>query len=327
MKILHVCPGFYPKVGGVEKYVYQLAREQVKMGHEVVVVCRSESGIDESQNIDGIQVFRIGCKQRRGIRVFDSMGKIVNKIREIDADIYHAHDWTQSLACMLAKKKFVTTVQGYGGLLESIPLINNVLRGFVENSQKIAVNHEFLLKKYPKATYIHAGISLKEYPFKKITNKKTILIVSRLSPERHVDIAIKGFIALANPNLKLIIAGDGPEMENLKAMCKSRSNITFLGFRTDIPKLITEATIVYGGPLTVIEALAVGRPALIVRDKDTGLISNLYTIRNPEEFVCTAKYFLGNLDRESKTARQIAEKEFDIKEVAKKYDKFYEEAK
>ena len=324
-RIVHICPYFYPKIGGVEKYVYQLAREQVRMGMDVTVICRNEGTKDITETIDGIKVHRVGCRQTRGIRVVESMGEIVKKLKATDAEIFHAHDWTQSLACVSAGKEFVTTVHGYGGTLERVPFFPNFIRQIVGKSKRIAVNHKFLLDKYKKATYIHAGISLQEYPFKKITNKETILIVSRLSPERHVDIAIKGFMLLKDDKLNLLIAGDGPKKERLMALCKGKKNIKFLGFRTDIPKLISEAAMVYGGPLTVIEALAIGRPGIIVQEKDTELISSSqYLIDTPREFAIKVRYFLKHLDEESKIARKIAEEEFDIKQVAVKYNKFYE---
>ena len=90
------------------------------------------------------------------------------------------------------------------------------------------------------------------------------LSVSRLVPNKRVDILIKAFNVL---NLPLIIIGDGPEKKSLKEMAKN--NIKFTGFIDDkaVKKLMEECrAFVYAGiedfGIAPVEAMAAGAPVI-----------------------------------------------------------------
>ena len=59
MKILQTPVRFYPHVGGVENYVYNLSRELVKMGHEMSVVCANEPKTKNYEVIEGVKIKRL----------------------------------------------------------------------------------------------------------------------------------------------------------------------------------------------------------------------------------------------------------------------------
>ena len=54
------------------------------------------------------------------------------------------------------------------------------------------------------------------------------------------------------------------------------------------------------------------------------MIPEKYVIHNPKEFAEKAKNFLKNIKTESIKAREIAEKEYDISRIAKRYIKLYQ---
>lgn len=49
---------FLPHMGGVEQYTYCLARELIRNGNEVTVVCTNTAGAKSYENLDGIDVYR-----------------------------------------------------------------------------------------------------------------------------------------------------------------------------------------------------------------------------------------------------------------------------
>lgn len=59
MKILQVCPRYYPSVGGVEYVVKSVAERLVKRGHDVTVLCGEPSlNTPREEWINGVHVFR-----------------------------------------------------------------------------------------------------------------------------------------------------------------------------------------------------------------------------------------------------------------------------
>ncbi|MGC4044993.1 MAG: glycosyltransferase [Armatimonas sp.] len=94
--------------------------------------------------------------------------------------------------------------------------------------------------------------------------KPTVLSIARLSPEKGIDVLLKAAQAL--PDIAFLIAGDGPERTALEA--SALPNVTFLGFRKDIPELLAQATLVAvpsrqeGLGLAAVEALAAGVPVI-----------------------------------------------------------------
>jgi glycosyltransferase involved in cell wall biosynthesis len=55
VRILHVAPGFHPRVGGEENLIRSWARKQALAGHEVTLAAPGEGGPTE---VDGVRVLR-----------------------------------------------------------------------------------------------------------------------------------------------------------------------------------------------------------------------------------------------------------------------------
>jgi glycosyltransferase involved in cell wall biosynthesis len=68
MKIVHVHRAFYPVIGGVANYTRSLARETVRLGHDVTVLTSALGAADRpaEEIIDGIKVKRLGYLFRVG---------------------------------------------------------------------------------------------------------------------------------------------------------------------------------------------------------------------------------------------------------------------
>lgn len=119
-----------------------------------------------------------------------------------------------------------------------------------------------------------------------------VLTVSHLSPLKGIDTFIEGFakVSSQNPALHAVIIGDGEERGRLEALIlklNQASRITMLGFRTDIPELLSAGdilclpslweglgTILLDGILagcTVIGTAVGGIPEIIM-DGETGLL-------------------------------------------------------
>ena len=96
-----------------------------------------------------------------------------------------------------------------------------------------------------------------------------VLCASRLMPYKNVDVVVEAFARL--PSSRLVVAGDGPLLEQLRAVAPA--NVTFLGSCADgqlrwlyanCAAVISAAYEPFG--LTPVEAAAFGRPAIALHD-------------------------------------------------------------
>lgn len=102
--------------------------------------------------------------------------------------------------------------------------------------------------------------------------RDVILTVGRLDPAKGFNTLFEAFprIVERHPNVLLILAGaDGSASATLRAAARAwPANVSFLGHRTDIPRLLTAADVFCfpsqreGSPGALIEALAVGCPII-----------------------------------------------------------------
>ena len=59
MRIVQTPARFYPFIGGVENYVYNLSKELARLGQEVQVICAREPEAQENESRDGIEIKRL----------------------------------------------------------------------------------------------------------------------------------------------------------------------------------------------------------------------------------------------------------------------------
>jgi glycosyltransferase involved in cell wall biosynthesis len=92
MKILFLCPNFYPHVGGIENHVLKLSLELINLGHRVTVVTKQyESSLDLEEMYQKIHIYRIPKLQATKKQKIWSWLKKNQKLA-INSDIIHAHD-------------------------------------------------------------------------------------------------------------------------------------------------------------------------------------------------------------------------------------------
>ncbi|MDN5566092.1 MAG: glycosyltransferase family 1 protein [Psychrobacter sp.] len=130
-----------------------------------------------------------------------------------------------------------------------------------------------------------------------------LVMVSRLSPEKDIDLVIKSFRTLQHTQLqralKLVIVGDGPDRARLEVSAKESSNdIIFAGTQTgrDLSQHYASAdAFVFASQVetfgnVVIEAMATGLPVYAFDDAAAGMLvtedtGRLATLGNKQEFI------------------------------------------
>jgi len=95
MKIVQVCPRYYPHIGGVEYVVKSVAERLAKLGHEVTLLA-GEPGITkpEEESISGVRVVRWPTWSPREAYHFpkkrDELEKLLKELAR-NADVVHVH--------------------------------------------------------------------------------------------------------------------------------------------------------------------------------------------------------------------------------------------
>ena len=115
---------------------------------------------------------------------------------------------------------------------------------------------------------------IKEFKIKnKITDKKLIIFSSRLYENKKIELLIKAVSEIKShlPNIYLVIIGDGPHAEHLKAMVRTLQldgHVRFMGKLYEenqlAPWFLASELFVYPGPigLSILHAFAYGLPVI-----------------------------------------------------------------
>jgi glycosyltransferase involved in cell wall biosynthesis len=311
MKIAHVCLSLGK--GGAEKLLVDNLPYYANQGYDVSVI-QFSSILEEPTYIDivknaGIKVYSLSKGSFRNVRL---IGDLVSLLKKTEFDIIHVHLFPclyfVPLAVKIAKLKPVliftehNTKNGRTGkkLFKIIePIVYNQYHKIIA----ISYNVEKMLKNWlpgliHKIMVINNGVDIDNYArakpytisyfkenFKLQEGSVKLFMTSRFSSPKDQETLIKSLVFLPE-NYFVFFAGDGDDMKKAIMLTKElelSERVHFLGFRTDIPRLLKSADINILSSLheglsgVVLESLASGKPFLgsdvpgindIVPDKD-----------------------------------------------------------
>jgi glycosyltransferase involved in cell wall biosynthesis len=140
MKILML---YKTKTGGVARYVYEVKKQLIKHGYDVIEITRNEE-----------------LNKRSFLLSF----KVLREIKKIKVDVIHTHDWSITYP-VLGYKNLVATFHG-------LPT-NPIAKLFQDYSifrlkEKAIVVSPKMKKAYPMSTLILEGVDLNEFRPKKL---------------------------------------------------------------------------------------------------------------------------------------------------------------
>lgn len=171
-----------------------------------------------------------------------------------------------------------------------------------------------------------------------------VLFVGRLAAQKAVDDLLSALDVLQHvrPDLRALIAGDGPLRERLEEHAASvglRASVKFLGHREDVPQLLAASDLLVlpslyeGLPNVVLEAMRFRKPVVataapgtteVVADGVTGL---LVPMRNPVELARAIRRVIeepGLAQRLGEAGRARAESEFRAATMIERFAELYE---
>lgn len=288
-------------LAGAEVLAADLAR---RIGHPAdqtapytfIFLCLDEIGeLGEQLIREGFQVTHLS--RRPGVDL--AIGnKIARQVRELDVDLFHAHQYTPFFYASLSR-----------GVRSTPPIL------FTEHGRhypdhrrpKRVIANKFLMRRGDRVTavahwikqalvdnegipadrieVIHNGIDPGKFNVDTTgevrravrleldiaPDQPTILQVARFHPVKDHATALQAFALVLSqvPGAVLLLAGDGDERQRLHTLCVElgiRDRVRFLGVRRDVPRLMAAAdafllsSLSEGISVTLLEAMGCGLP-------------------------------------------------------------------
>lgn len=360
--------------GGAEKSLVAIA-SKFKLIEPVFVHIYDGNYLAKNLTDNGIRVFSLGVK--RDYNFDEATAKLLPILKKEEPDIIHSTLFNSDIVARKVKSHYpVILINSFvnnsytkdrytnSSFINKIKLFlfqqydkfsASKVDLFISNSEAIKITNASALNiTYDKIAVIHRGREISQFqPISlqktqdlkeelKLTNETVLLNVGRLLERKgQMDllIAFKKVIA-TQPNLKLLIAGEGSFSESLKEFILNNgltSKVILLGIRNDINDLLQLADYFIfpswyeGLPGSLIEAMMAGTP-IVASDipenlecisYKTGLI---FETKNSEDLKDKIILALNNREdmlEKSKLAKLVAIEKFDINNIANLYEATY----
>ena len=371
MKIGLVCPYNIAKGGGVQEIVLATKAELARRGHSVKIITPQPR---ETEAVDLPDVIFIGTSTdfhspmhtTSQVSGSSNSAKIDAMLEAEQFDILHFHEpWVPMLSRqILLRSQSVNIATFHAKVPETLmsrtvvkvvtPYLKSVLSYLHELTAVSDSGAEYVASLTDEPiTIIPNGIDLAKYHVvhseKDLPNntEKTILYIGRLERRKGVKYLLQAYQLLAqdNPNVRLVIAGNGPDREKLELLAEDLRlpNVSFLGYISEELKLelLAEADLfcspaVFGESfgIVLLEALATG--TVSVAGNNSGYVGVMQgigalSIVNPQDTSEFARRLETLLYQ--KSIRKLWQnwasdyvKQFDYSEIVDRYEELYHEA-
>ncbi|RRS32184.1 MAG: hypothetical protein P794_02090 [Epsilonproteobacteria bacterium (ex Lamellibrachia satsuma)] len=160
--------------------------------------------------------------------------------------------------------------------------------------------------------------------------KITIVMIARFEYPKRQDLLIE--VAKKFQNIHFNFVGEGQKLDQLKE--NAPYNVTFLGALTEVEPVLKKSDIFVllsdseGMPLSVIEALACGKPMILsdISSMRVFIEENGLLVKNDTESIVKALEEIQNMDLQSmgRHSEKIFNKRFNLLNKQKEYLSFYE---
>ena len=362
MKILHLAT--HINIGGIGRYVTNLAKALKKKGHSVIVAS-SGGELETVLSGQGIKhiYLDIRTKSELSPKIIKSFFELNTFLKKEKIDLIHAHTRvTQVLAALLSFVQMVPYVTTCHGFFKK-RLGRRLFGCWGERSVAISkavknqLIHDFKVDE-KKIALIHTGIEMDRFlrdvsreeragSRRRWNLNESVVIgtIGRLSPVKGQGILIKAAEKIVRDfsDVKILLVGDGPDEVYLKRLSASLGldkNVIFASSVNDATEALPAIDIFVlpsikeGLGLSLIEAMAFGKACVasrvggiesLIEDGVSGL---LFRPGDSDDLVRTLKYILNNTDKTAafkEEARKKVAGEFDIDKMTSRIEKMYGE--
>jgi phosphatidylinositol alpha-mannosyltransferase len=261
MKIGLICPYSISKNGGVLEIVRAMQTELLSRGHDCYIITprpQDYEGEPEKRMIFIGGSTDFNAPTRTVIQVSASVNDTIDRMLENEKfDVLHFHEpWVPMLSYqILSRSKTAHVATFHAKMPEDI--MTRTMARMITPYTKASLKYLHALTAVSDAAaelicrttdepvaIIPNGIAPRFTPPKRFVDgrkTKTILFVGRLDARKGVKYLLHAYaeVVQKDPNVSLVIAGDGSEREKLEQLAEDLElpNVQFLGFVSDAEKI------------------------------------------------------------------------------------------
>lgn len=277
----------HPEAGGAEVHIREVGRRLAKMGHEVTLIAERFKGSPAREEIDGIDVRRVGNKYTIHLAAPMIVKKLSKDYDIIIDDIAHGVPWWSALA---TSKPVLGIVHHVHQVVASIELpfpldiavkmaektIRYAYRKLIAVSEATRNDLENLIG-FPKdrVKVIYNGVDHSRYsPGGRRFEEPTILWLGRIKKYKNLDLLLLAFNKVKREvaNARLVIAGSGDYERNVRELANKLGlrDVIFTGKIREEEKLellrrswvLATTSTIEGWGISILEAAACATPAV-----------------------------------------------------------------
>jgi glycogen(starch) synthase len=249
MRVLFWSTFFWPYIGGIEVLSSRLLPALMEHGHEFIVVSQGGTGFPTEYEFQGntIPIYRYPMTVALNNRDIKKIKEIRNNIAEIKSTykphLVHINTSGPGLFFHQKTKNVLTSNDLFSihffpeakieknslivSCLKSSNWVSAVSQAMLEDARKIVPEIE------NKSSLIYNGLPMPSIkPANYQFDEPILLCIGRLVPEKGFDLALEAFAYVHKvfPRARLLIAGDGICMADLKSQAKSLNIQEFVDF-------------------------------------------------------------------------------------------------
>jgi glycosyltransferase involved in cell wall biosynthesis len=315
-----------------------------------------------SSAVDGIAFIPTDIGDSVGPRTLAQAVTLARHAKRISSDIVHSHGYKAAvpgvIAAKIARKKSIITghnlfpADASAAAKSSIRLAARFSDRVIAVAPALAASLAAVGVDKRKIVIIPNGINISTYNGagdKRVlatlgidASSPVVLCAARLTEVKGVEHLIRAaaLISSRRPDVRVLIAGDGPDRDALVALAEQLApeTVRLIGHRDDMPNLLAAADVVAipslaeGHPLILVESMAARKPIVasrvgglpdVIKDKETGL---LVPPADPEALATALLAVIESPElaaRLGDSARRYAEKEFTVERMLARTEEVY----
>ena len=381
MNILFVVFHFPPISGGGVIVAVDIANSLAKIGHDVSVLTpnlqwdgpKYEPEVDSKVDIIRVNVpsknnLKIAARRCKSPLIEKGIELGRNKKFDFIFTIFHPFHMAPNAAVSIGEKLGIPVIvkiddavyEKSTGLksiqrkvekILSAKTLNKSSKILVANNETKEIVNEFYDVSPEKIEIMPNGIDTKIFHTSIIKKSKMILFSGVMYNHRGIDVLLNAAPTVIKkiPEVKFVLLGDGPELDNLKKIAenlKIEKNIEFKGWikRDEVMNYLADASIAIGPlrsttvtknalPIKVLEYMASSLPILSQKDTLANDVlvddENGYSVTDPEDLATKIIHILENNEKRIKMGTKSYEMslKFDWENVAKKILTEYDDVK